>query len=63
MKDILKTKLGALENALEALFELAEHGARNKDADALVDVLKDIQEVTIEIDLLKSILKRDIFNN
>lgn len=62
MKDILKTKLGQLENALEALFEQAEYEARNKDADALIDVLKDIQEVSIEIDLLKSILKRDIFN-
>ena len=62
MKDILKTKLGVLENALEALFELAEHEARNKDADALIEVLKDIQEVSIEIDLLKSIFKKDIFN-
>ena len=62
MKDILKNKLGQLENALDALFEQAEQESRCKDADALIEVLKDIQGVSIEISLLKSILKRDIFN-
>ena len=62
MIDILKNKLGRLENVMNALFEMAEHEIKNKDADALIEVLKDIQQASIEINILKSILKRDIFN-
>ena len=62
MIDTLKNKLGRLENVMNALFEMAEHEIKNKDADALIEVLKDIQQASIEINILKSILKRDIFN-
>lgn len=57
MKDTLKIKVERLENVLEALFEQAEHEAQSKDADALIDVVKDIQETMTEIKLLKELIK------
>ena len=56
MNDFLKIKLGKLETVLEALFEQAAHEAENKDADALITVVKDIHEVTTEIRLMRELI-------
>lgn len=55
MRDLLNNKLQRLENLLEALFEQAAHEAENKDADALIAVVKDIHEVTTEIRLMREL--------
>lgn len=56
MNDFLYIKLGKLETALDALFEWAAHEAKIKDADALIDVVKEIHEVTTEIKLMREII-------
>lgn len=56
MHNFLYIKLGKLEAVLDALFEQAAHEAENKDADALIDVVKDIHEVTTEIRLMREII-------
>ena len=57
MQELLEYRVKKLESALSALFEQAEHEAQCEDADALIDVVKDIHEVTTEIRLLKGLLK------
>ena len=57
MEKVIQHKLARYKVALEALFEQAEHEAQEQDVDALIDVVKDIHEVTTEIRLLKGLLK------
>ena len=56
MRDLLNNKLQRLGNLLEALLEQAAHEAENKDADALIAVVKDIHEVTTEIRLMRELI-------
>ena len=57
IQELLEYRVKKLERALNALFEQAEHEAQEQDVDALIDVVKDIHEVTTEIRLLKGLLK------